>query len=57
MNQLSEVAGQRSVAGRQTERPVTSHPSPATTLAPTIYCPPQRVEQCVHEALETRSAP
>jgi hypothetical protein len=56
MNQLSEVAAQRPAAARQTERPVTSHQT-VRTLAPTIYCPPQRVEQCVHEAMEARRAP
>ena len=52
MNQPIEVRGQRSEARRQVERPVTSYQSPVTTLAPTVYCPPQRVEQCVEEALK-----
>ena len=50
MNQPIEFRGQRSEARRQAERPATGHQSPVTTLAPTIYCPPQRVEQCVEEA-------
>ena len=53
MNQLIEVRGQKSELARQAERPVTGHQSQVTTLAPTVYCPPQRVEQCVEEAIKT----
>ena len=53
MNQPGEVRAQR-LEGFPNDGRVTSHESPVTTLAPTVYCPPQRVEQCVAEAIRDR---